>query len=116
MSWAILDAPTILPSLFLTGEIVRGDYNLVAVLVLPDSLEMFDALAASNSRQYRAFFILPVLRNNNRNRLAYGLFGSTRALPRRSIPGLFCYILSCGSQFKIEIYLINNLWDKSVVK
>jgi hypothetical protein len=34
----------------------------------------------------------------------------------RSIPGLFCYILSCGSQFKIEIYLINNLWDKSVVK
>jgi hypothetical protein len=37
---------------------------------------MFDALAASNSRQYRAFFILPVLRNNNRNRLAYGLFGS----------------------------------------
>jgi NAD(P)-dependent dehydrogenase (short-subunit alcohol dehydrogenase family) len=32
------------------------------------------------------------------------------------IPGLFCYIMSCGSQFKIEIYLINNLWDKSVVK
>jgi hypothetical protein len=30
------------------------------MLALPDGLEMIDALAASDSRQYRAFFILLV--------------------------------------------------------
>jgi hypothetical protein len=38
----------------------QGDCNSAAVLALPDGLEMIDALAASDSRQYRAFFILPV--------------------------------------------------------
>jgi hypothetical protein len=59
----------------------QRDYNSAAVLALPDGLEMIETLPASDSRQYHAFLILPVLWNDNRNRLANGLFGSVAKNP-----------------------------------
>ena len=45
------------------------------MLTPPNSLEMIDALSASDARQDLTFFALSVLWNHNCNRLTNGLFG-----------------------------------------
>src|SRR5579862_3508259 len=53
----------------------EGDGNQAAVLALTDRLEMVDALAAPDARQNGTLFVLPVLRNDEGDGLANGLFG-----------------------------------------
>jgi hypothetical protein len=46
------------------------------VLTLSDGLKVIYALTPSDAGQYCSFFILPVLRNYDCDRLTNGLFGS----------------------------------------
>jgi hypothetical protein len=55
---------------------MQRNNNQTPVLALTYRLEMFDTLSSSDPRQDRMLFMVPVMRNDNRDGLADRIFGS----------------------------------------
>ena len=75
MSRAIFDAPTIWPSAFRSGEIVKETSNKMSVLVTAHRLEMIDPLTTSQSGKYLRLLVLALVGYDGGDRASDHLIG-----------------------------------------